>query len=572
MFSRTPRKLFLATMALVAGVLAAADPAFAAPARSSVAISGTVYGARSAALARAKVVAYALPGLRAGCATSPDEWREIASTTSRSGGAFTVAGLAPGSYRIGVFPADLSVDSFGYRLATTFADATPDGANVTSWIGYANDVAAPSTGNDVRLAVPARITGIVTDESTGLGIAGVEVRAVSTGQWQRQYPAGTTNSTGAYAVPGLPLGAPDPDPGTEGNEAQRFGPVLVDTAGWHGVWMSWFDSVFGGPDTTVDLTDAAPDVYDKALRTGSRVVLDVVDPAGRPVAGLATTLDTAFPYPPVLTNAKGRAVLGHVGEPGQPLQVRVRATDYLGRYRDTWYPQAPVLELAQQLTLAAEGDELRLRMTVRKDAASIVGKVIFATGDAAPSTAVNAVLSPGSTQPWEWVAAGTSTHCDGTFELTGLWPGTTVQLMLTSPWDTITGSTVTPSSGANFVGPQKLPAWVVNGSVGDPEGTPLADIAVDLWTQDDTSSWVKAGASFAFANGTTDEWGQYRVFLPYEPWNGLKVSFSDPGGSWAPEFFDNVDYATPENAMDVVDDDPWNSWGYWSDVQLSPAA
>lgn len=563
--------LLISTLALMAGLTPGVDRVLAAPARATAAISGRVFAADGSGLARARVVAYALPGLRSGCMTSPDEWREMASTTSRTGGEFVVSGLAPGSYRIGVVPPDLRVNSFGYRLASGYPDATGDGANVTSWVGYADDVVAPSAGNDVHLAVPATITGSITDQATGAGLGGVEVRAVSTAQWQRQYPAATTDATGAYSIAGLPIGAPDPDPAADGNQAQRYGPVLVDTTGWHGVWLWWFDSVYGGPDTTVDLTDDAPDAYDKALPRGSRVVLDVVDPNGRPVAGLATRLDTAFPYPPVRTNAKGRAILGQVPEPGMPLVVRVNAFDVLGRYRTTWYPQAPAWELAQQFTLPGEGSELHLRMTVRKDAATVTGLVGFATGDPAPpAIGVNAVLFPGGVQSWDWVMSGTSTHCDGSFDLHGLWPGTAAQILLSSPWDeAIEGSAITPAPGPNFVGLQRLPAWVVSGVVSDQNGQRLADIDVDLWTRDASNTWFRVTDDVPYAHGTTDEWGQYRVFLPYEPWDGMKVSFTDPAGGYVAEFYDDV--ATPELALAVVDQDPWNNWGYQAYASLAPS-
>jgi hypothetical protein len=191
----------LSAVVLAVGVVSLPMPTGAAPVKDST-IRGTVYGAAGSPLARATVIAYALPGLRAGCATSPHEWTQVASTTSGSTGAYTISGLAAGHYRIGVFPRNLAVDSFGYLLATTYSDDTYDGANVSPTVYWADDVVAPSSGDDVRLAVPGSISGRVTDDSTGASVAGVEVRAFNTGQWEPTYPWTVTGADGS------PTGSP----------------------------------------------------------------------------------------------------------------------------------------------------------------------------------------------------------------------------------------------------------------------------------------------------------------------------------------------------------------------------
>ena len=145
----------------------------AAPPAKGASITGTVFSAADAPLAGAVVTAYALPGLRQGCLASPDEWGAIASATTRSNGTYTIAGLTQGFYRIGVTPKDPTKDSFGYRLDDQWAGET---ANVTSWVGFADDVVAPSGGNDVYLARPASFGGRITDTDSGTGLAGIEVR------------------------------------------------------------------------------------------------------------------------------------------------------------------------------------------------------------------------------------------------------------------------------------------------------------------------------------------------------------------------------------------------------------
>ena len=61
-----------------------------------------------------------------------------------------------------------------------------------------------------------------------------------------------------YTVAGLPLGVPDPSPGDGVNEAQRFGPVLVDPQGWYGIWLWWFEGLDQGEDHAIDLTQGTP--------------------------------------------------------------------------------------------------------------------------------------------------------------------------------------------------------------------------------------------------------------------------------------------------------------------------
>ena len=569
----------LSVLALALGLVFVQAPqaGTAAPAKGS-SISGTVFSAAGTPLARATVVAYALPGLRAGCATSPHEWTQVAKATSGSTGRYTISGLAAGHYRIGVFPQNLATDSFGYRLAEPYADTTADGANVSPTVFWADDVVAPSTGRDVHLAVPASISGRVTDQVTGAGIAGVEVRAVSTGQWEPTYASTRTGSGGYYTLAGLPLSnQPDPVPtneedlpGTEGNQAVRYGMVMIDTAGWYQLSIWWIDDMMsGGPSSIIDLGQTPAATYDKVLSRSSRIAVTVVDTAGRPVKGLAVDTDTAFPYPPILTDSKGRAYLP-LGAPGEQGEIGVRVTDYLGLYRTTWYRSAPTISLANRVPYGPDS-ETSVRIVVQKDAATVVGRVTYATGDPAPPLTVRALL-PGATDQWSEAVTQSFMHCDGTFQLSGLWPAMAVELVVTDPEDQVlTSATVTPSTGMNFVGPLKLPAWVFYGFAADNDGNNLPGITVRLWSQGEEPAVV--------ATTVTNDEGSFRLSLPQDP-GMVWVSFTDESETpaWAGEFYYDVPYQDPASldpqtrgAIEAVrDDNPNDATGAQVDAQLDP--
>ena len=577
----------LSTLGLAIGYTTAAPPADSATPVKGASISGTVYSASGAAISRATVTAYALPGLRAGWSTSPHEWYRVASVTTGRGGTYSIAGLAAGYYRIGVVPANLTTDSFGYRLDDGYADATSDGANVSPTIYWADDVRAPSTGKDVHLAVPVAITGHVTDFASGRPLAGIDVRAYNVGQWEAMFPSTLTDINGNYALRGVPVtNQPDPVPDEPGNQAQRYGMVMVDTLGWYmSIW--WIDEINTGvPASIVDVTDPSSLSYDKAMTRSSRVSVTAVDTARRPVGGLEVLVDSAFPYPVFVTNTKGQAFVP-MGGPGETGTRTVGLRDPLGQYRTTWYGEAPAIAVARTFEFGPDNDT-PVKITVRKDAATVIGTVAYATGGAAPPTNVQARL-PGSTDPWTSLMSSTAMHRNGQFELRGLWPGTPAQIVLQAePAGEIDASLVTPTSGTNYVGTQRLPARAVNGWASDNEGQPAAGVHVDLWLMGDEGrpEWV----DFPGAHAVTDGEGNFgTLYIPWTPDDSgeMFVSFTDPRSTdpgdpdprqYAGEWYYNVPYTDPaeldQTTLDaisiVTDDNPYDSQGFQVDAQLDP--
>lgn len=561
--------LYLAVFPTVSG---------AAPPSKGGSIIGTVFSAAGLPLAQAVVTAYALPGLRQGCMASPDEWRAIASATTRSNGTYAIAGLAQGFYRIGVTPKDLTKDAFGYRLAEPWADASLDGtANVTSWVGFADDVTAPGPAADVYLAESASFGGRITDTDTGEGLPGIEVRAVTTAQWQRVYPVAKTDTTGHYAVRGLPLGVPDPTPGDGMNEAQRYGPVLVDPNGWHGVFLWWFDDLEGNSDSTIDLTQGtSPYEYNHSMNRYGRVTVTVVDPFGRPVKGVAVTMDTAFPWPPQLTNAKGKAFLGTGGGGEDQYTLNaIMVQDYRGVYRTTWTGNSPTWSTAQKVPMQPNQDNA-VTITVRPDAATLIASLAYWSGDPYRSiqpdayTGVTMVL-PGATEnDWQDTMAGSSVHCDGTIEIQGLWPGLAMDLLVMSIGDdpAVTTGTYTLVPGVNHIGTQRLPSWMFGAWVDGPEG-PMSGVTVQLYSNEGDGNVTPLEGMYT--SGTTDESGYVRLWLSYEPWwQGVVLHVSGDGFSGF--IGENGQLVSdPMQARNLNDPDGFDRQSADADVWIEPA-
>jgi hypothetical protein len=548
-----------------------------APSTGSASITGTVYSAAGLPLARAVVTAYALPGLRAGCLASPDEWRAVASATTRSNGAFAIAGVAQGFYRIGVVPKDPTKDAFGYRVSEQWADGSADGtANVTSWVGFADDVTAPGPAADVYLAEPASFGGRITDAESGNGLPGIEARAVTTGQWQRVYPVAKTDATGSYAVRGLPLGVPDPTPGDGLNEAQRYGPVLVDPNGWHGVFLWWFDDLDTGRDSTIDLTQgASPYTYDHTMRSYGRATVTVVDPSGRPVPGVAVTLDSAFPWPPQRTNAKGKAFLGTGG--GGEDQYTLNAfmvQDHAGVYRTTWSGGSPTWSTAQKIPMQPDRDNA-VRIVVRPDAATLITSVAYWSGDPYRAiqpdvaTGVQMVL-PGATEnDWAESMSASSVHCDGTVEIQGLWPGLAMDFLVMSVGDdpAVTTGTYTLAPGVNHIGTQRLSSWIFGVWVEGPGG-PIPGASVQLYANE--GDGYVTPLEDPTASSTTDEGGYARSWLPFEPWwQGVVIHVSGDGFSGF--IGENGQLVSdPTQAVNLQDPDGFDRQAVETEVWIEP--
>lgn len=548
---RSPvRRLFLASVAcalltsLVVMVPATATAKLPPPRGATV--RGTVYlpGDAGPPLPGAVVTAYALPGDTASCPEGAESWQALSSVRTSRDGTYSLA-VPAGTYRLGVQPPDLSAAAFGYRVDAV-AD---DDSNVTSWVGFADDVIVPANGRagvDVRLSTSRLITGTVEDATSAVPLAGVEVRAVTeqAAQIQRGAFSDLTDASGSYAILGLPDRAPDPVPSTSENEALRYGLSFRDTAGWHQLWLWWWTGLDpdGLNDTpVVDLSTESHPVRDVVLRPTGRDTGVVTDGRGKPLAGIEVRPGSAFPYPPLFTDARGRYAV----ESGYPL----RFLDPAGRHRTThaggFQYEAQAVAADPTLTTPLPPSEERASTVVLLPGASIVGTAVFAAQVPASGATIE-VWQPGYVHDWTRTLGGSTVRCDGTFALTGLWPGPyTITFEPRGQFDPATTRTATvPSAGmALDIGQVLLPAWIVRGSVSGPDGA-LAGIEVSL-----------TGTDYRWARAVTNEWGQFWVFTPYED-SGSQLLVHDPDRPW-------LDQVVP-----VWDDDPWDSLAQWVQVLL----
>lgn len=542
----------LVVVAVIALMVAVTPGAAEAKKSGPSGLTGTVFGL-SGPVAGAVVTAYGLPGAIAGCPESDDAWRAVTTTVTAAAGSYTLT-LAPGYYRLGVAPPVAAGASFGYRVDTL----GNDGSNVTSWVGYADDIvvpAGPARSNvDVHLSSPRSITGTVTEQGTGQPLAGIEVRAVAAegSQLQRIAPVATTTASGAFSIDGLPGTVPDPIPATPMNEASRYGLTFVDPTGWHQLWLWWFSTIGPTPPNNtpvVDLLTEATPVRDAALALTARYTGVVRDGRGRPLAGIAVEPFSAFPYPPRYTDAKGRYSV----EAGMPDGWVLRFSDPSGRYRTTFsngYEFASQAMAADPtLTQPNTAGTQKVSNVTLLDGSQMTGLVVYAAEVPAAGAQVQ-MWRAGSVGDWNNTNGGVSVACDGTFTMTGLWPGThTVGFSAPRQYGpSVTRTENIPAPRATLtLGRITLPSWIVSGQVNGPTG-PLEGIEINLSSSQDSR----------YAHAVTDNNGQFRVFTPYAVFGSMQVTAHDPLGR------------SPDQNQSATDNDPWDNQGAFVQFQMAP--
>jgi hypothetical protein len=175
-------------LAIVAsGVLLAPVSALAAPLPGS--ISGTVTAANGGApLEGVEVCAYEIGG--------EEEFTEPCPLTSISG-AYTISGLAPGSYKVEFWP-----HLEGLNYITQFYNGKSSFATAEAVLVTAGTTVS---GVNAQLQEGGRITGTVTDASTHVGIDEIIVCAFEA--TVEEFGCAFTGAGGQYTIAGLPSGS-----------------------------------------------------------------------------------------------------------------------------------------------------------------------------------------------------------------------------------------------------------------------------------------------------------------------------------------------------------------------------
>ncbi len=244
---------------------------------------------------------------------------------------------------------------------------------------------------------------------------------------------------------------------------------------------------------------------------------------GRPVAGVFVDYLSAFPWPPVQTDAKGRYAITAMYDPGQPAGAILRYRDESGAYREVlsggvqWAAEAtPVLVPDEP------GHEVVANVTLPGSPATITGAVWYAAGVPASDAWVGAYNPDFADPNSDWSAGIGSVACDGSFRIVGLWPGAyTVWLGADTAMES---RYVTLAEGQTAsLGTVLLPSGIVQGQVvDDATGESLAGIQVDLYQWlDEVGDFVPLAdaypgwwSGYASARDVTDGNGQFRVFSP----------------------------------------------------------
>lgn len=319
-------------------------------------------------------------------------WTEVATTTTRRGGGYTVGALAPGSY---VLRVDDPTSGRVFHPAATRPRAArlvelDEGERVTSV-----DVALPGPGTVSGQALRpdgSPLAGVWVSLSSGLqplgpyaGVPLAPQRALTdaAGRYELRTP------TGHHEVS---LQLEDPPHHCAGVHVQ---PVSV-----------WVD---GGRRTTQDLQ-----MEDPVSIRGT-----VTDRAGRPLRGIEVVSEQRLTCQVTTrTDRFGRYTLTGLSPGGQ--RVRFGSPEYNGEYFTSYYGgggsrDAPVLHLAPGAE--AVGVDARLELGGR-----ITGRATLTGGAKALSVRVTATRAYPSTG--RWVELSATLAPDGRYEIVGLPTGT----------------------------------------------------------------------------------------------------------------------------------------------------
>jgi len=477
-------------------------------------ITGTVSGP-GGVLQNAQVTAYR---------NVNGSWAFGGSAITNASGAYDVAGLSAGTYRL------------RFTHAAHVTEYYDDKATLETGIDVVVATGATVSGRNATLAARGSIAGTVTN-GTGGGLANITVTAYrDLGNGSDTLAGSTsTSASGAYTLTNL----------EPGSYRLRFADPL------HGFATEWYDNQPDRQGTTLVAVAAAQAVTGKDAQlaggatisgvvtgTGGAGVVDTTVDAYRKVASgwsLDATTDT---------DATGHYTL--TGLQAGTWRVGFEAP-YGGPYLDEFWSNQPTLDTAIDIVLAAGGT------AASTDAALDTGGIVSGTvteDGGGPIADVDAVLYALSGGFWDYVRDA-STDASGAYRITGL-PAGTYRLELDPPtghlrewWNNKptldTADDIAVAAGATVVRDAGLArAGGIGGTVGDAGGG-LPGVEVTAYS-------LQGGAWEPVGDAETDAAGAYVV-------RGLaagsyRVGFEDLDGVYARELWN--DQPTIATATDVA--------------------
>ena len=349
-------------------------------------ITGTVTDASGAGIAFIDVRAYR---------QAAGDWVYAGSGRTDTTGAYAVAGLTTGTYRVH-FSAPSS-------YLSEWWDDQPD-------VEHATDVTVTTgettPGIDAVLATAAHITGTVTDAS-GAGIASmyVDVYRQTAGDWVYA-GSGTTDTSGAYDVGGLMAGT-----------------YRVFFAGyWGGYFSEWWDDAADGA-SAVEIVVADGETrsgIDAVLDTSGHITGTVTDASG---AGIASMYVDVYRLSGGSWNYAGYAYTDTAGAydvgglTTGTYRVHFSAPS---SYLSEWWDDQPDVEHATDVTVTT-GETTPGIDAVLDTPGHITGTVTDASGAGIASMYVDVYRQTAG----DWVYAGSGpTDTSGAYDVGGLRAGT----------------------------------------------------------------------------------------------------------------------------------------------------
>ncbi|MBT5774195.1 MAG: hypothetical protein HOH95_07445 [Dehalococcoidia bacterium] len=459
-------------------------------------IGGVVTDSASVGLDRVEVQAYQCSYY---CSSFNNNWKVIGSAYTATDGSYTIGDLPAGSYRVTytvgpapwhylreVYP-ELAVTS---NSAWGTALVGPDAAAVA--VGEAEAV----TGIRASLVRLGHVTGVATDDRTGLPIEGLAVIAEGTvPTWTWWPPLNRTDVTDAAGRYDLWLHPDDyqitfRDQGWVGN-TNYFGITVPQSVAYE-------------DEVTLDVT----------LVPTAKISGRVVDAAGDPIANVDVRVGSRSAW----TDWNGTYTIA----PLDPGTYTVRFSHYY--YVTEWYHNMPT-ELGATTFTVEHGDLVTGVDAVLVRAGEITGHV---AGDDGTSGLYNiSVTAWASDGSGGWTVAGAAhTSGDGDYRILGLPTGNyRIQFQQSADWfgeyyddvatigDASDVATVNERVTPNIDASLRSRRGSISGTVTDADGVGIGGVNVEVWRCgnswlcDYQNYWTPKGSTLSAADGTYEVGG-----------------------------------------------------------------
>jgi hypothetical protein len=294
-------------------------------------IGGAVRGADGAALADVLVAAFDAGG--------------VARAVGRSDadGAYSLPGLAAGSYRVGYFPRYAAGEEVRrYQDSFYSSKASYDAADTVALAA-----GQALAGIDATLSLGGALAGRVIADDGGAGLEGVVVLAFSGAGGIAG--VGVSDAAGAYSIAGL---AP-------GSYSVLFDTIFAPFEASRGYIDEYFDDRRAPPFTTVAVTSGATTTASAGLALGGRIAGRVTGDSGLGLGGVAVLIfsgDTLVSF--TMSDASGAYTT-----PGLPAGSYILSFDpTLSADQDTQQYAAQTLSGSIAVTVGAvtQGVDVRL--------------------------------------------------------------------------------------------------------------------------------------------------------------------------------------------------------------------